>query len=380
MPDFCHVCEIGPLLVLEDWVGGCVTSDCRPCDTPQTWCVCKECGTVQKRLDDSWKQSVADIYSSYVMYGQSDGVEQSVFDQTSGGGTTRSRRLMDKALETAVIPESGRLLDVGCGNGAFLQAFGEVRSKWKLAGSELDGRNRQVVEKLPMVEALYDGAIDGIPGTFDFVSLIHVLEHVVNPRHLLRSVHAKLQSGGLLLIEVPDFEQNPFDLLIADHCTHFTTQSARRLLEATGFNSRNVTADWVPKELSVLAEKTDGENGAMPAPSGADFLAVASKISWLKRVAETAARLAQDHAFGILGTSIAGSWLHSRLAERVAFFVDEDSSRIGRNHMDLPIYAPHQVPAKSTVFIAQPTPIAAKIRERLQPLYREVDFAVPPAL
>jgi len=71
-------------------------------------------------------------------------------------------------------------------------------------------------------------------------------------------------------------------------------------------------------------------------------------------------------AFGIFGTSIAATWLTAELGNAPSFFVDEDVNRIGHLHLGAPIVSPAHVPAGSTVFVAQPTPIARLIADRLQ--------------
>jgi SAM-dependent methyltransferase len=378
MTQGCHVCGAAGLTNLSESIDRSVSSDCKPCDAPQSFSICGGCGTVQKRLDESWFRSVADIYGSYIMYGQSGGFEQSVFDQASGTQLSRSARLIQKLLCSNNVSESGRLLDVGCGNGAFLQAFNASRPKWLLAGSELDSKNKDTVEKLPMVEKLYSGSIDNISGTFDVVSLIHVLEHIINPLALLRSLHTKLRVGGLLFIESPSFEQNPFDLLIADHCTHFSIHTLSRLVESAGFVIQSATGGWVPKELSIVASRRTEKPELKVRRVATDSNSIVLRLQWLQRVVESAAAASMGRQFGIFGTSIAGSWLCSMLDDRVAFFVDEDVNRIGRTYMNRPIYSPAEAPANSCLFIAQPSMIAIEIRARLERMNCAFDICLPP--
>jgi SAM-dependent methyltransferase len=342
--------------------------------------VCAACGAVQKLLNPEWFRSISDIYGAYSIYNQSGGVEQSVFDQRSGSSLSRSAQLLTNLIRDCGLPETGRLLDVGCGNGGFLKAFGSVRKNWSLAGSELDSRNQNIIESLPGVERLYTCDVKMIPGEFDAISLIHVLEHILNPLVLLQKLHHKLREGGLFLIQVPNYQENPFDLVIADHCTHFSNTSLVSLIEAASFEVETVKANWIPKELSLAARK-GRKSTVPPLNQGSDSMdSVRLRLSWLSRVKQTASEIAQKGTFGIFGTAIAGSWLCSLMEHRVEFFVDEDANRIGRIHMGKPIHSPASVPAKSHVFLALPPEIAAGIAQRLQALNHNFDLYLPPLL
>jgi 2-polyprenyl-3-methyl-5-hydroxy-6-metoxy-1,4-benzoquinol methylase len=321
------------------------------------------------------------VYGSYSLYDQSGGIEQSVFDQRSGRSVSRSAQLLETILHYSRISVSGQLLDVGCGNGSFLEAFGALRPDWVLVGNELDSRYQRIVEALPGVKKMYSAHPDAIPGEFDIVSLIHVLEHVRNPMNLLTIIHRKLKERGMLLIQVPSYEQNPFDLLIADHCTHFSSRTLMSLITRAGFKVEVVNGDWIPKEMTVLAGKGDRITSERTPNRTEERGAIRSGVAWLQRVLEAASEISRrEQSFGILGTSIAGSWLCSSIGEPVSFFVDEDRSRVGRLYMRRPVYDLESVPVGAAVFIAQPLAIAERIRTRLEQGRYMFSLSIPPPL
>ena len=364
----CHLCGGALILVagFERLIR--VTSDCRPWRTGGRLGTCEACGTVQKPLDVAWHADCAEIYGSYAIYDQAEGREQCVFDQQSGAATTRSARLMGQLTAACDLPTRGRLLDIGCGNGAFLAAFGAARPQWRLTGVEVGETNRAVVEALPGVEVFHTGPIESLAGLFDLVAMIHCLEHVPGPVAFLRRVARLLAPRGRLLIEVPDLATNPFDLLIADHATHFTAVTLPPVLAAAGFAAALPAEPWVPKELSALGELAPF--AASERPAGGDPVLAASAVAWLQGVRDRAA----TGATGIFGTSIAGTWLAAEMGERAGFFLDEDPNRIGRRHMGRPILAPAAVPAGAPVMVPFPAPIAADIRRRLP----QLDAILPP--
>jgi SAM-dependent methyltransferase len=161
------------------------------------------------------------------------------------------------------------MLDVGCGNGATIRAFGQVAPGWKKAGTEFDDKYRADVESIPNTEPLHVGPVENVPGSFDVITMVHVLEHIVDPIAVLETLRGKLAPGGLLLIEVPHHPANPFELLIADHRTHFTSDSMTRALAAAGFEIVSVAEDWIPKELSVVARPAPGRVTPPPAVDAA---------------------------------------------------------------------------------------------------------------
>lgn len=350
-----------------------VTSDCQPWPAGGTLAVCSACGGVQHPIDDAWHDEVGRIYAQYRIYHQSDGAEQAVFDAGAGAMVTRSEYLLGKLVRHVALPSRGRLLDVGCGNGALLNAAGRLLPNWTLGGTELSDQHRAMVEALPGVECLHVGPLAEVPGQFDLVTLVHVLEHVGHPQKFLEDTVAKLAPGGLLLIEVPDHDANAFDLLIADHASHFTRASLIRLIGRSGLEVVAI-GGWVSKEVSLVAHVRSRSNGRTMLSPSADARSRASeKVAWLRRV------LAWGQSFDrvtLFGTSIAATWLADVLGDRVVGFVDEDPARIGRALRGLPVMHPAQVPVGADVLLLLPSAIASQVKARLD--RPGVRFHLPP--
>jgi SAM-dependent methyltransferase len=370
----CGICGVGTLEELTDYPGlRRVTSDCRPWPAGGRIGVCRGCGAVQKPADEAFLADIDAIYKSYTIYHQAAGAEQAVFEQSSGLPASRSMKLLDTFQRRVNLKPNGRMLDVGCGNGATIRAFGQVAPGWTKAGTEFDAKYRREVESIPNTEPLHVGPVTDVPGTFDVITMIHVLEHIVEPVAVLETLRGKLSADGLLLIEVPHHPANPFELLIADHRSHFTADSLVRTLTIAGYEIVSVAEDWIPKELSVVARAathgaalqkgpTAGEGaGAVPAARAL----IAESLSWLRKTADQLRRLGADGPVGLFGTSIAGTWLAAEAGDGVEFFVDEDPARVGRTYLGKPVHAPADVPAGSRVFVGLPPVVAAGICSRL---------------
>lgn len=378
-PRQCHICGEHPLDAVADYAKfSRVTSDSKPWPKGGRLFVCPFCACVQKTVDAKWESEVGRIYDSYSIYHQSEGTEQSVFDQVSGAVSSRSARLLQRLRSQVELPDTGRLLDVGCGNGAFLRVFSSTMPRWSLRGTELNARYEKEIESIAGVEGLHVGAPAEVPGCFNLITLVHVLEHVPNPRKFLAELGDKLEFGGLLVIEVPAFLRNPFDLLIADHITHFSKATILQPIRAAGYESVIVSDDWIPKELTVVARKAHRSTSVARSPSESALQPLLTRVRWLSAVVSMATGLSVSSRLGLFGTSIAATWLFEELAGEVDFFVDEDPNRAGRMYMDRPVYLPNDVPAGSQVFVALPPGFVEPVKARLERHSLKFKLILPP--
>lgn len=107
-------------------------------------------------------------------------------------------------LYTDSFPQRGQLLDVGCGNGAFLARAREMG--WRVSGLEPDPK---------AVETCYSQGLDVLQGelgqspaqwneNFDVITMSHCIEHVVNPKLDLKLAYRLLRPGGVLWLACPN--------------------------------------------------------------------------------------------------------------------------------------------------------------------------------
>lgn len=173
---------------------------------------------------------------------------------------------------------SGNLLDVGCGGGGFLERMRDVG--WNVTGLELAADVARCVEKrtgIPVHVGTLPHA-DLKPGSFDAVTLWHVLEHVPNPRELLKSAADLLRPSGLLVIEVPnianwtvsEFGEYWVGLELPRHFQHFSPKTLAAMLPEGAF--RNI-------EIQQIGSRSLMKLSVQPA-----FAAGETKhADWLKR-------------------------------------------------------------------------------------------------
>jgi SAM-dependent methyltransferase len=139
---------------------------------------------------------------------------------------------------------AGRLLDVGCSIGLFLDLARE--RGWDGVGIEFApralayARDEYGLEVLdvPLDEAAFE------PGSFDAVGLLSVLEHTNEPRRMLGDVTRVLRSGGAVYIVVPNVESLACRVLHErartfdgrNHLVYFSPSTLRDCLDRCGFD------------------------------------------------------------------------------------------------------------------------------------------------
>ena len=135
----------------------------------------------------------------------------------------------------------GRLLDIGCGNGAFA-AFMRRRG-WEVAVTELNESVLEHMRELGMEAKKPDEATrDGFADTFDAITCWHVLEHVPDPLELAKWSRRQLKADGVFQATVPNLEswqaqrygRDWFHLDVPRHLYHFTPPTLRDLLDKAG--------------------------------------------------------------------------------------------------------------------------------------------------
>ncbi len=151
------------------------------------------------------------------------------------------RRTFRRALEDFDC-ESGRLLDIGCNTGVFME---EARA----AGFQVFGvePSRFAVERAVNDKGLdvHCGAVPcDLPWRerFDVISMWDVIEHVDDPLGLLTFLHSKLSDGGELHLSTMDVESvyarlagRRWPWYMRMHIQYFSRRSLEKILLKAGF-------------------------------------------------------------------------------------------------------------------------------------------------
>ncbi|MHB8814265.1 MAG: class I SAM-dependent methyltransferase [Steroidobacteraceae bacterium] len=194
------------------------------------------------------------------------------------GGRLLYRFAMDAALWLTGIPSErrrsklmfighappGRLLDVGCGYGAFLAAM--KKRGWQVTGIDFDPAAVDAARKTYGLD-VRAGTIESMGAVgpnYDVVTASHVIEHVPDPIAFLRKCRTLLRPGGLLVLKTPN----------ADSFGSRRYGSAWRGLEPPR-HLHIFTLD----SLQVCARRAGfAVSGCFTSPAAADTILVASRF------------------------------------------------------------------------------------------------------
>jgi 2-polyprenyl-3-methyl-5-hydroxy-6-metoxy-1,4-benzoquinol methylase len=171
---------------------------------------------------------------------------------------------------------TGRLLDVGCGKGWFLEAARE--RGWQVQGAELCAevaqRTMERVGTQVYMGSIFD--LDLPEETFDLVTMFDVIEHLETPIEALRICYRILKPGGALAISTPNLCGLGCTLLGAkafavwpdEHIFYFGPASIRRALRMADFAdvkiaSREIYPENAAALFSRLMGKDHGQRGTL---------------------------------------------------------------------------------------------------------------------
>jgi 2-polyprenyl-3-methyl-5-hydroxy-6-metoxy-1,4-benzoquinol methylase len=112
------------------------------------------------------------------------------------------------ALIQKLLPKSKKILEIGSGDGFFLEKM--VECDYDMTGIEISRQRRDRSKKITNAKILDIDFSEKIPniGKFDAVVLFHVLEHLHDPINFLKNVSKLLEPKGKLIVEVPNFDDH----------------------------------------------------------------------------------------------------------------------------------------------------------------------------
>lgn len=150
--------------------------------------------------------------------------------------------------EAGLLASGGRLLDCGAATG-FLVELAQERG-WDAYAIELSPAGAAACRRIVGADHVYEGKVEEAQfalNSFDVITLIDLLEHVRDPRAVLRWAHARLAPGGQLLITTPRaggwshrIMGKRWTYYCIEHLWYFSPHSLRALLQECGFSLRTI--------------------------------------------------------------------------------------------------------------------------------------------
>ena len=205
---------------------------------------CPSCGLVfRAELPD--EQALSRIYDDGYFRDQPDRPDRHGYaDYLRDAALHRANARRRLRLLAAWTPHRGRLLDVGCAGGFFVDEA--RRAGWEASGVDVSAEMVDWARSqlgLPVTCASFTQA-EIAPSPLDVITMWDYLEHTIDPRRDLDKAREHLRLGGLLALSTGDIGTlsarlagRRWHLLTPEHHNFFfDARTLRRLLEDAGFD------------------------------------------------------------------------------------------------------------------------------------------------
>lgn len=181
-------------------------------------------------------------------------------------------KMYEAFIRQFIKKKAGKLLDVGCGLGYFLKKISK-NTTWDAYGVEISKVAVDYTRNKLGLKNIYLGKVESADfpdNYFDVITLWDVIEHIPNPKPLLKHLHKALKDDGVLFIHTPNIRiQLPkakikkllkgmkpgvHYLEAKDHINIYSPQSIKKHLEQNNFKSVQFT--HLPPIQSVAGSKS----------------------------------------------------------------------------------------------------------------------------
>lgn len=149
------------------------------------------------------------------------------------------------------LPSGAKILDVGCGDGAFLML---AKNNFICTGVEISEYLASLARRQDGIKVITGDFldIDFMGEKYDGITLISLLEHLDDPVQALKKYFDLLNQSGLLLIKTVNYgclnrkirKENWTGFRPPDHLVYFRPLNLTKLLEKIGFSKVKISS-WV---------------------------------------------------------------------------------------------------------------------------------------
>lgn len=157
------------------------------------------------------------------------------------------------------LKHGGKLLDIGCGLGLFLDIFSKnCKYKWQLYGLDINKKVTLIAQrKLKNMATIYTSSLNTKiikANSLECVTCFDVLEHTDSINANMKWIHRILKKDGLLVIQVPNYRSvmqlvtnNNWDWwLPSEHVIHLSPFTLSNLLKKHHFLIKSMST-WNPR-------------------------------------------------------------------------------------------------------------------------------------
>lgn len=247
---------------------------------------CKSCNFVFSEFIPS-EQELIEYYEGY---GRN--------DYLSPITIKRYHELLDKFEP---YKKTGRILDVGCGIGYFLE---EAKKRgWEVYGTEYTQEAIDICEQKGI--NMQSGALN--PSnyeleSFDIITSFEVIEHINNPREELGYFNQLLRKGGLVYVTTPNFNsllryrlKSKYNVITyPEHLSYYTKNTLKNAFNLSGFQSKKILTTGISltrlrtskgtSEQAFISESSDDEKFRNKIEEKSHLQILKNAVNWILSV------------------------------------------------------------------------------------------------
>lgn len=225
---------------------------------------CQHCGFIFTQ-DQPDEKNAGKYYESedYVSHSDSaTGFSNKLYRFSRSIMLGKKKRIVNKLTDL----NTGKLLDIGSGTGHFLSVL--KNAGWNVKGIEINDKARDYSISKFGLEVHSPEKINTLePGSFDCITLWHVLEHFHDPVEYAFSIYRLLKPDGVCIVALPNcssYDAAHFGSYwaawdVPRHLWHFTPETFTKFSEKAGFKFSGIHN--LPPDvfyISILSEKYKG--------------------------------------------------------------------------------------------------------------------------
>ena len=212
------------------------------------------------------KKIIGNYYSSDDYISHDDKVS-GIFDSIYGLVRTYQLNKKKKLIGKYFNKSNGKILDIGCGAGDFLQYMKE--NHWNINGVDTSNKARKIANKKLNIKVMDPKDWINNKEKYDLITCWHSLEHVHEPWVYLDKIKKSLTLDGFLIVALPNYQSTDAKIYkefwaaydTPRHLYHFTIKSMNKTIKPHGLNIESIyRMNFDPFYVSMLSAKHMGKS------------------------------------------------------------------------------------------------------------------------
>jgi len=212
------------------------------------------------------KKIIGNYYSSddYISHDDKvSGIFDSIYGLVRAYQLNKKKKLIGKYFNKS----NGKILDIGCGAGDFLQYMKE--NHWNINGVDTSNKARKIANKKLNIKVMDPKDWINNKEKYDVITCWHSLEHVHEPWVYLDKIKKSLTLDGFLIVALPNYQSTDAKIYkefwaaydTPRHLYHFTIKSMNKTIKPHGLNIESIyRMNFDPFYVSMLSAKHMGKS------------------------------------------------------------------------------------------------------------------------